>query len=81
MDASPVDSKFLQVESTSRKMSDMKKDKKMVVISIDVPEELRDKAKAAAEASDMTMAAWLRQLIRRGASAKLSAAQKEESAE
>jgi ribosomal protein L30E len=50
----------------------MKKEKKMVVISIDVPEELRDKAKAAAESSDMTMAAWLRQLIRRGATAKLA---------
>jgi hypothetical protein len=48
--------------------------KKMVVISIDVPEELRDLAKAAADASDLTMAAWLRQLIRRGASAKLAKA-------
>lgn len=53
---------------------------KMTVISVDVTEELRDLVKAAAAIDEVPMSVWVRQLLKRSASAKVAKA-KEESGE
>jgi predicted HicB family RNase H-like nuclease len=56
----------------------MSKEQKSVVISIDVPEELRDIVKAAAAAEDLSMAVWIRRTLKRSALAKLSKKKEDE---
>lgn len=56
----------------------MSKERKSVVISIDVPVDLRDLVKAAADAEELTMAAWIRRTLRRSAAAKLKKKDDEE---